>query len=344
MSRPESVSSSTASDGLVSASWSISMRFFSPPEKPSLRYRLENSRGTWVSSMAASTVLRNSLSETAASPRASRCAFITMRRYLATVTPGMATGYWKAMNSPERARSSGSASVTSTPSKRIWPSVTSKFGCPMIALASVDLPDPFGPISAWCSPSRTCRSTPLRICLSPTETCRLRISRSAMDLQGFIRRCGEVDELGQRGALQRGDDPDLHARPQQLGGAVLAVAAVRAQHAALAVVDEAVHRRDRALEREHDLVHRDLLRRAGQDVAAMGAARGGDETGALEQRGDPLEVGERERLGLGHGLQAHRHLSALEPELDEQPDAVLRLRGEDHRPKAYQRGRSCLDA
>src|SRR3954464_3857039 len=110
----------------------------------------------------------------------------------------------------------------------------------MIAFASVDLPEPFGPMSAWNSPSRTWRSTPLRICLSPAETCRLRISRSAMDLQGFIRRCGKVDELGQRGPLQRGDDADLHARPQQLGRAVLAVAGVRAQHAALAVVEEAV--------------------------------------------------------------------------------------------------------
>ena len=41
------------------------MRFFSPPENPSLRYRLENSRGTFVSSIAASTVLRKSFSEIA---------------------------------------------------------------------------------------------------------------------------------------------------------------------------------------------------------------------------------------------------------------------------------------
>src|SRR3954453_102179 len=117
----------------------------------------------------------------------------------------------------------------------------------MITLASVDFPDPLGHISAWNSPSRTGRSTPLRICLSPAETCRLRISRSAMDLQGFSRRCGKGDELGERGALQRLDDADLHARPQQLGGAVLPIGGVRAQHAVLAVVEEAVHRRDRAL-------------------------------------------------------------------------------------------------
>ena len=61
---------------------------------------MENSRGTFVSSIAASTVLRNSFSEISSSPRASRWAFITMRRYLVTVTPGIATGYWKAMKRP----------------------------------------------------------------------------------------------------------------------------------------------------------------------------------------------------------------------------------------------------
>src|SRR4051795_7249556 len=126
----------------------------------------------------------------------------------------------------------------------------------MIAFARVDLPDPFGPIIAWISPERTWRSTPLRICLSPAATCRLRISRSAMvDLQGLFIWCGEQDELGQGGALQRLDDAHLHAGPQKLGGAVLAVGVVRARHAAVAVVEEAVHRGDRALEREHDGVH-----------------------------------------------------------------------------------------
>src|SRR5919199_4758328 len=99
----------------------------------------------------------------------------------------------------------------------------------MIALASVDLPEPLGPISAWNSPSRTWRSTPLRICLSAAETCRFLISRSAMDLQGSSRGSGgrELDELGQRGALQGPDHAHLDARPQQLGGAVLAVGMVR---------------------------------------------------------------------------------------------------------------------
>ena len=70
-----------------------------------------------VSSIAASTLWRNSLSGIGSSPCASRWAFSTVRRYLVTVTPGTDTGYWKAMNRPMRARSSVSASVMSSPLK-----------------------------------------------------------------------------------------------------------------------------------------------------------------------------------------------------------------------------------
>src|SRR3712207_6668217 len=214
---------------------------------------------------------------------------MTMRRYFVTVTPGTATGYWKAMNRPARARSSGSASVMSSPSKRTRPSVISRFGWPMITLASVDLPEPFGPISAWNSPSRTWRSTPLRICLSPAATWRFSILRSAMGGFRFLggergRAPGvrlELDELGERGALQSADDADLHAGPEQLGGAGLAVGVVRAEHAALAVVEEAVHRRDGALERQHHLVHRDVLGRAREAVPAVRAAGRLDDPGLL---------------------------------------------------------------
>src|SRR5215207_4985861 len=96
----------------------------------------------------------------------------------------------------------------------------------MIAFASVDLPDPFGPISAWNSPARTCRSTPLRICLSAAVTCRFLISSSAIKslrsddrggMEGMSRLhgvgcvlrdgrpCVELDQLGQGRALQRAD-------------------------------------------------------------------------------------------------------------------------------------------
>src|SRR3954465_10544833 len=271
MSRPESVSSRIAIVGRWSGSWRISMRFFSPPRKPSWGERLARSRGTFVSSIAASTVLRKSLSEISFSPCASRWAFMTIRRYFVTVTPGIATGYWNAMNRPARARSSGSASVMSSPRKRIWPSVTSSVGWPMITLASVDLPEPFGPMRAWISPLLTVRSRPLRIFLSPAWTCRLRISRSAMcsgpevgvgfwcswsGVDGLARRGDlallEGDELGERGLGERLDDAALHPRPQELRGAAVAVVGEGGAQDAplLGVVHEARHRRDGALEGE----------------------------------------------------------------------------------------------
>src|SRR5262245_58608495 len=171
----------------------------------------------------------------------------------------------------------------------------------MITFASVDLPEPLGPISAWNSPERTWRSTPRRICLSPAETCRFLISRSAMNLQSGLG-CGKVDELRERGALERLDHAHLHARPHQLGGAVLAVGEMRAQHARLAVVDEAVHGRDRALEREDDRVHADLVGGAREDIASVRAACGLHEAGLLEQGSDSLEVGEREVLRVSDRL------------------------------------------
>src|SRR3954465_3891262 len=100
----------------------------------------------------------------------------------------------------------------------------------MLAFASVDLPEPLGPISAWNSPARTWRSTPLRICFSPALTWRFLIWSSPMCPWSLVlgrSGCGrgrdgaglELDELGQRRALQRADDAHLHARPQQLGRA-----------------------------------------------------------------------------------------------------------------------------
>src|SRR3954469_3602799 len=295
-----------------------------------------------VSCIACSTSLRKSRSEISASPRSARWAFWTMRRYFVIVTPGIATGYWKAMKSPRRARSSGSSSVMSWPRKRTCPSVTSSAVLPMIALASVDLPEPLGPMSAWTSPFSTARSRPFRICLSPAATWRLRISSS--DTHDFLdvggdrgvggdgaRRRREGHEVGQGRARQRADDAALDARPEQLGGAALVAADVRAEDAPLlAVVDEAGHRRDRALQGEHRLVHRDRRGIARQAVAAVRAAGALDEGGLAQKRDDPLEVREGQALGLGDRLQRDGALTVMTAELDEQAYPVLRLRREDH--------------
>src|SRR3954451_1014648 len=51
----------------------------------------------------------------------------------------------------------------------------------MITWLRVDLPDPFGPITAWTSPDRTVRSMPFRISLPATPARRPVIFSSAID-------------------------------------------------------------------------------------------------------------------------------------------------------------------
>src|SRR6187551_634087 len=267
-----------------------------------------------VSAIASSVSLRKSLSLTGSSPAASRWALTAIRRYLATVTPGMATGYWKAMNRPIRERSSGEASVMSSPLKLIVPSVTSSAGGPMITLARVDLPEPLGPISAWTLPFSTSRSRPRRISLSSTLTCRLRISSSAnftpflglesLASDGRADRClslgaavraAEGNQLGQRGAREGFGHAALHAHPQQLGRTgVVPVVLVRAEHFAVGRVVKALHRRDLPFERLDHGVHGDLLRRFGQAVAAVRSPGRGDQAGLAQLRDQVLEVGERQ--------------------------------------------------
>src|SRR5512138_2349051 len=48
----------------------------------------------------------------------------------------------------------------------------------MSTWASVDLPEPLGPMTAWTSPERTVRSMPRRISVPPTAARRPRISRT----------------------------------------------------------------------------------------------------------------------------------------------------------------------
>src|SRR5437762_496835 len=267
MSRPESVSSSTATSGWSIAIWRISARFFSPPENPSLRWREVNVRSTSSRSTACWRRVRNSLTLIGSSLR---LVLIAMRRKLAIDTPGMATGYWKARNRPACARSSGSAPVISSPLKVIEPSVTSYSGWPMIVEASVDLPEPLGPMRACSSPLLTDRSTPRRISRSSTRTWRLRISRSAIwvsysGAKWWVRGLG--NEFGKGRVLQRAHDREAHTRPQQLGrAAVGGVGLAGADDRAVRVRGDALDRRDRALERLDDLGHRDLVRAAGEQV------------------------------------------------------------------------------
>ena len=92
------------------------------------------------------------------------------RRNWITETPAISWGYWKARNMPALPRTSGSHSVTSSPRRWIDPPVTSYSGEPRSAEASVDLPEPLGPMRAWTSPSATVRSMPLRMSIPSVMT------------------------------------------------------------------------------------------------------------------------------------------------------------------------------
>ena len=108
----------------------------------------------------------------------------------------------------------------------------------------------------------------------------------------------------------------------------------------LGVVAGADHRRDRAFEGAQDLGHRDVLGRAGELVAAVGAARADDEAGFAQADDELLEVGAREVL-LGRDLgQGRRTGPVVPPELDHQADAVLALRAEGDGAAAVDRSRA----
>src|SRR3954449_12702892 len=105
--------------------------------------------------------------------------------------------------------------------------------------ASVDLPEPLGPIRACSSPLPTLRSTPLRISRSSTRTCRLRISRSANGSHLF------GNEFGKGRVLQRAHDREAHAGPEQLGGAAVAgLGLARADDRAVRIGGDALDGRD----------------------------------------------------------------------------------------------------
>src|SRR4051794_9108850 len=173
MSRPELVSSRIATSGSRIAIWRISLRFFSPPEKPSLRYRSRNDGSISSRSIHSMIDSRNSRTERSMPLRPERA----WRKKLSTDTPAIVCGYWKARNMPALPRTSVGQSVMSSPRKTSRPCVTSYSGLASRVDASVDFPDPFGPMRACTSPAPTVRSTPFRIdgtslLVPATRTCR----------------------------------------------------------------------------------------------------------------------------------------------------------------------------
>src|SRR3954447_12172987 len=106
---------------------------------------------------------------------------------------------------------------------------------------------------------------------STGQICSLRSAQHRGARDGLT--LAECDKLRERRVGESPDYSALDACPEQLRRtAMTVVLAVRAEHAVtLRVVDEAGHRRDGSLQRENSLVHRDLVWRSRQSIAAVGA-------------------------------------------------------------------------
>ena len=78
--------------GSSTAIWRISLRFFSPPEKPMLTGRLSMSASIWRVFAFSRMSLRKSAALISSSPRATRCALRAVRRKVMLPTPGNLDG------------------------------------------------------------------------------------------------------------------------------------------------------------------------------------------------------------------------------------------------------------
>ncbi len=96
-----------ASFGASTAICRISIRFFSPPEKPTLSARRSISKSIFSSPAFSRMSFRNAGAATSTSPRAFFCAFKAVRRNVSAGTPGISIGYWNDRKTPLAARSLG---------------------------------------------------------------------------------------------------------------------------------------------------------------------------------------------------------------------------------------------
>ena len=93
MSRPESVSSRMASFGSSTAICKISLRFFSPPEKPSFTERFMSFSSISSSLSFSRNMGKKSMASISSRPRYLRIAFRAERKKYTFVMPGISTGY-----------------------------------------------------------------------------------------------------------------------------------------------------------------------------------------------------------------------------------------------------------
>ena len=109
-----------ASSGSKMAICRISFRFFSPPEKPSLRWRSPKAGSIPSLSIHSIIMSRTSRTDRSMPRRADRA----WRRNWMTGTPPIDSGSWKARKMPALPRTSVAHEVMSSPLNRTAPEVT----------------------------------------------------------------------------------------------------------------------------------------------------------------------------------------------------------------------------
>ena len=172
MSRPLSVSSRIERRGSSMAIWKISLRFFSPPEKPSLTERLASLLSSSTIARFSRMSFRKSVAERDSSPRYLRCSFTAVRMKLTMLTPGISTGLLETEEEPfvrtvfgREGQQVLAVELDRTASHLIA-------GFPVSTAESVLLPEPLGPIMACTSPGFTTRSMPFNISLPLILACK----------------------------------------------------------------------------------------------------------------------------------------------------------------------------
>ena len=172
MSSPESVSSRIASFGSSIAIWKISFFFFSPPEKPSFTAR----EVSFASSSTDSALLAHQAQELGGRQRllAAELALF-VHGQLHEIGHRDARYLDRVLEAEEQAQArpvfDTACPADPRPRNVAEPSVTVNFSLPASTDASVDLPEPLGPMMACTSPALDARGRcPVRISLPSTLT------------------------------------------------------------------------------------------------------------------------------------------------------------------------------
>ena len=159
MSSPESVSSRIATSGLSSASWSTSLRLRSPPENPSFSGR-DAERLVDPETLHPLEHLHPDLEHREVDSLAGRHRLAEELEYRhACDRLWMLEGQEHARLRPRVRRPRGDV-LTLEPDR---PARDREAGSPRRVFASVDFPEPFGPMRAWIWPGPTCEVDARRI-------------------------------------------------------------------------------------------------------------------------------------------------------------------------------------